>query len=120
MPLHETNNETGESIERRRIPPERIGGPLRPNHLMTTDVRGAEPLLEQLHVDYKVSIMTEEMPLGTHRAFAPAEYRIEIMDPAHRSEPAPEQYVRFVYSALKDARVPVTRGAPEPQSQSIE
>ncbi len=122
MPPHEAENDSCERIEEQKVPHEIIGGPLQHNHLITTRVgiREADPLLEQLQVVYKVSLLTPEMPLGTQGAVAPAEYRIEIMDPANRTEPASEEYVRFVYSILKNGMVPVERGVADDQPQSAQ
>src|SRR5580700_743703 len=80
-----------------------IGGPLKPNDLLTTSVGESERLLKQLEVHYELSLCVPEKPLGG-TTFVPAEYRIEVMDPSAPDKPAPETYVRFVFDTLREAK----------------
>jgi hypothetical protein len=109
--------------EEREVPPaerevrfdRRFGGPLKPNDLLTSKlgIDESKPILERLKVSYKISLLTPEIPLGGG-AFAPAEYRIEVMHPNAPEKPAPEPYVRFLFDTLREARVPVSRAANAP------
>src|ERR1700675_1839902 len=99
------------SAERQATFDERIGGPLKPNDLLTTATNEAKPILEQLGVHYKTSLCTPEKSLGG-TAFVPAEYRIEVMDPNAPHQPAPEPYVQFVFDTLRKARVPISKASP--------
>jgi hypothetical protein len=103
----------GNSVERQPSFDERIGGPLKPNDFLTTKsgIDESRPILENLGVPYKVSLFSPEIPLN-ELASAPSEYRIEVMDPNEREKPAPESYVRFAFGALREAGVPISRGAP--------
>jgi hypothetical protein len=97
---------------------ELLGGPFKPNDLVTTKLglTEARPILDQLSVICKITLSTREVPLLSDvspTAFAPAEYRITIMDPIHPDQPGSEQYVQSIVSALKEARVPVERGLSE-------
>jgi hypothetical protein len=105
-------------VEHRIAFRERLGGPLRPNHLLSTElgIDEAKPILEQLRVVHKISLYTPEVPLGREAA-APAEYRIEIMDSVAPNSPASEEYVQHVFSALREARVPVQRADPHPDEE---
>jgi hypothetical protein len=118
-PSNEAEDIPGFNRERLGIPDEPIGGPLKPNHLITTriGVKEAGLILDQLKVVHKVSLLVPEVPLGNRGAVAPPEYRIEIMNATDRSQPASEEYVRFVYEAIKEARVPIQRVIPtDPES----
>jgi len=92
--------------------PERIGGPLKPNHLVTSKmgIEEAMPILDRLKVQRKISLYMAEVRLNED-AVAPAEYRLEIMDPNDSEKPASEEYVREVFDALQEARVPVQKAA---------
>jgi hypothetical protein len=92
--------------------PERIGGPLKPNDLLTTKIgmEEATPILDQLKVRSNMSLFMAEARLNAE-ATIPAEYRLEIMDPNEPEKPASEDYVQNVFRALKNARVPVQKSA---------
>jgi len=91
--------------------PERVGGPLKRNQLLTSELGAKEavPILDRLKVLYKINLFTVERPLNA-KAAAPAEYRIQIMDPNEPNTPASEDYVQYVFNTLKGARVPVEKG----------
>jgi|SRR5580704_1898575 hypothetical protein len=95
---------------------ERLGGPLKPNHFLTTRlaVDRVKPILEHLKVHNKISLYTPEISLGmtpSGESFAPAEYRIEIMDPNAPEKPAAPSYVQFVFDALRKAELPISKAA---------
>jgi|HubBroStandDraft_6_1064221.scaffolds.fasta_scaffold00588_12 hypothetical protein len=87
--------------------PERIGGPLKPNHLVTTKIgiEEATPILHRLRVRCKTSLFMAETILN-ESAMVPAEYRLEIMDPIDPAKPACKQYTSIIFNALKEAGVP--------------
>jgi hypothetical protein len=99
--------------EREDVVPERIGGPLKANELLTSalGVKEAKTVLDDLEVQYLISLYTPEIPLG-EIAEAPAEYRIQIMDCNHAQLPASEAYVRDVVDNLRRAHVPVQEASP--------
>lgn len=99
--------------------PEFMGGPLRPNHLLTSKLGAEEAslVLDRLNVRRKVSESVAEITLNAN-AVAPAEYRIEIMNPNDPDKAASEEYVQSVFIALRKAQVPVRRVASDNSKQT--
>lgn len=100
------------SPEREAIFKVEIGGPLKPNHLLTTSAREAKLVLDRRCISYRISLCSPERSLGG-TSFVPAEYRIEVMDPVDPSKPAAAPYVLFVCQTLREEKVPILKVAPE-------
>jgi hypothetical protein len=100
--------------------PERLGGPLKQNHFLTTKIgmEEATPILDRLKVRHKLSLYMAEASLNTE-AVVPAEYRLEIMDPVKPDKPASEEYVQYVFNALKEAGVPVQKAARNENDETV-
>jgi hypothetical protein len=109
-----------EPAERAFVSRERLGGPFKPHELLTTrlGVDESKPILKQIGVHHRISLYAPEVPLDTE-AQAPAEFRIEIMDPEKPDVPAQVNYVEFVFHELRKAQVPIQRAA-DPQRDDHE
>lgn len=101
-PLSRGNNREGAGFR------ERLGGPLKANDLLTTKlgIDEAMPVLRRLDVPHKISLYSSEVRVS-EEGNAPAEYRIEIMDPGRPDIAAQDEYVRNVLHALRAANVPI-------------
>ena len=100
---------------------ERIGGPLKANHLAMTKLgmKEAEQIFDSLHVARKVSLLSPEMSLSSE-AVVPAEYRVEIMGANRTDMPAGDAYLEHVVDELRTNRVPFQRGAAESSNHKEE
>ena len=111
------NNDDSVRPERRPVEFSKLeGGPFKLNDLLTErlGLEEALPYLDVLKVPYKHSRYTPGPPEG---------FRIEILDPENNENPAPEDYVRYVYEYLRERHVSidraVTRTLDEPGADSV-
>jgi hypothetical protein len=122
----EVNTETPSSQQEENLHPQEVveSRELKPNDLITSDdsvdLETTKEILEKNRISYELTRRTNEQKINKDSS-VPGEFIITIFDPERKNEAASFDYVKKVFTLLKDSGVIVRYGNnPEVKNEALD